>query len=78
MDIEMLKQTSFLDAGDTYGERKKRAQELLHMCHMEAVVGNHWAEFLHTILHSWEAGLLQIPNPNATEIQQKAEQRVSH
>jgi hypothetical protein len=48
------------------------------MCHMEAVVGNHWAEFLHTILHSWEAGLLQIPNQNTTEIQQKAEQRVSH
>jgi hypothetical protein len=24
MDIEMLKETSFLDAGDTYGERKNK------------------------------------------------------
>jgi hypothetical protein len=31
MDIEMLKETSFLDAGDTYGERKKRAQELTYV-----------------------------------------------
>jgi len=58
-------------------EKERKGPRSLHMCHMEAVVGNHWAEFLHTILHSWEAGLLQIPNQNATEIQQKAEQRVS-
>ncbi len=59
-------------------EIERKGPRSLHMCHMKAVVGNHWAEFLHTILHSLEAGLLQIPNQNTTEIQQKAEQRVSH
>jgi hypothetical protein len=31
MDIEMLKETSILNAVDTYGERKKRAQELTYV-----------------------------------------------
>jgi hypothetical protein len=31
MDIEMLKEASILNAVDTYGERKKRAQELTYV-----------------------------------------------
>jgi hypothetical protein len=38
------------------------------MCHVEAVVGIHLAESLHTVLHYWAAGLHSI-NPRISETQ---------